>query len=56
MNIFDFKDALMKLMAKYRSGKSKVVFVDSGSGDVYETTGSFKVVDGVNVVGIQLVE
>ncbi|AKJ71756.1 hypothetical protein TIN2_66 [Tsukamurella phage TIN2] len=55
MNVFDFKDAIMKLMAKNKSGTQKILFVDRANGEVYEAIG-FKYSDKTNIVEIQPVE
>ncbi|QOP65403.1 hypothetical protein SEA_DIABLA_77 [Gordonia phage Diabla] len=56
MNLFDFKEGLVKLATKNRSGTEKVFLLDAENGDVYEPTGDFKRIDGKNVALIKPVE
>ncbi|QAY04032.1 hypothetical protein HWC02_gp060 [Gordonia phage Sombrero] len=56
MRLFDFKEGLVKLASKYRSGTEPVYLVNAENNEVFEPTGDFKRIDGKNVALIKPVE
>lgn len=56
MRLFDFKEGLVKLACKHRSGTEPVYLFHPQEGKLYEPTGDIKRMDGKNVALIKPVE